>query len=359
MADQDTDKNQKATPHKLQEAKKKGQVAKSADFISVLVYVVAVVYFYWHGKAAIEQEFKLAAGIFGRVGIISTHQLAPFSMEMLILSWQILAPFFSVIMLAAIISNVVQTGPVFSFHPISPDVDRINPAQGIKRLFSVKTLFEVFRNLAKLVLLLTVLYFSLKAIFPKLILLPWGTPSGHLRTLVDILSSLGLKLALVLAVIAIIDMVYMQRHFANQMKMSHKDIKDEHKNREGDPRIRSRMRQLRMEMRKKSTSVMNTAKADVLITNPTHLAIALRYEHGKMESPQVIAKGAGMLANVMRAIAYKHHIPVVQNKPLARALYRQVDHENYVPIELYADVARIIVWVFALKRSAQKGLVSS
>ena len=203
------------------------------------------------------------------------------------------------------------------------------------------------------------LYFSLKAIFPKLILLPWGTPSGHLRTLVDILSSLGLKLALVLAVIAIIDMVYMQRHFANQMKMSHKDIKDEHKNREGDPRIRSRMRQLRMEMRKKSTSVMNTAKADVLITNPTHLAIALRYEHGKMESPQVIAKGAGMLANVMRAIAYKHHIPVVQNKPLARALYRQVDHENYVPIELYADVARIIVWVFALKRSAQKGLVSS
>lgn len=358
MAEQDTNRNQEATPYKLQEARKKGQVAKSTDVTSVIVYTVAIVYMYWHGWDSIKRQFLLCRTIFTNLNHIDSVQLLPVTLRVMMSTLEVIAPFFITICIAAIIANLIQTGPVLSSHPVQPDFSRLNPAQGFKKLFSGKTLFEVFRSLCKLILLTLILYLTLKAILPKLFLLPWLTPVGYIKTLLDAISSLGLKLALVLVLIAIIDLIYTRRLFAKQMNMSHREIKDESKNREGDPRVRSRMRQLRMEMRKRSMSVMKTASADVVITNPTHLAVALRYEHGKMESPLMVAKGAGLIASVMRSIARKNNIPIVQNKSLARALYKRVETEQHVPIELYAEVAKIIVWVFALRRPAvnERGL---
>lgn len=133
------------------------------------------------------------------------------------------------------------------------------------------------------------------------------------------------------------------------MRMSRRELTDEAKNRDGDPRIRARMRELRNEMRKRSQSLQQTKNADVLLTNPTHIAIALRYVHGEMESPQVVAKGAGHLAAAMRQMAARHHIPVVQSPSLARKLFKELDVEHYVPPRMFAEVARIIVWVFAMR----------
>jgi flagellar biosynthetic protein FlhB len=174
------------------------------------------------------------------------------------------------------------------------------------------------------------------------------------RTLLDDLASLGLKIALILWLVAALDALYTRREFATQMRMSHRELRDEVKHREGDPRIRARLRELRRELLKRSLALRATRKADVLVTNPTHLAVALRYAHGEMESPRLLAKGAGRLAAGMRRVAARHAIPVVQNAPVARALFRDVAVDGAVPPELYGPVARILVWVFAM-RDARRG----
>ena len=350
MAEQDLDRNHEATPHKLKEARKKGQVAKSTDLTSVIVYLVAVVYMYWNGWENIKQQFLMSGSLLANIGNIGSNSLISLSVNAFLLTLEITAPFFATISIAAILANLFQTGPLLTSHPIQPDFTRLNPLQGIKKVFSGKTLFDLCRNIFKLLFLTIVIYLSLRDSIPKFLRLPWLTPSGYVKALIEAISSLGLKVGLVLALIAIVDLIYTRKQFAKQMNMSDRELKDETKNREGDPRIRSRMRKLRMELRERSLSVTKTARADVLITNPQHLAIALRYEHGSMVSPQMIAKGAGSLAAVMRKIAIKNNIPIVQNRLLARALYKNVNFDEYVPVELYAEVAKIIVWVFALKQ---------
>ncbi|HZV65800.1 MAG TPA: EscU/YscU/HrcU family type III secretion system export apparatus switch protein, partial [Telluria sp.] len=186
---------------------------------------------------------------------------------------------------------------------------------------------------------------------PGLVGLSAMEPKGYARMLVSLSGSLLVKLVATLFVIALIDLVYTRWEFGKRMRMSKRDVRDEAKNREGDPRIRSRIRELRQEMLKRSKSMAKLPSADVLIANPTHLAVALSYQHGVGGAPQVIAKGAGDLARQMRQLAAKHQIPVVQNRLLARALYREVDYDGYVPEKWYPQVAKIMVWVYAMRRA--------
>jgi len=172
--------------------------------------------------------------------------------------------------------------------------------------------------------------------------------------LIGLSGSLLAKLVATLLIVAMIDLAYTRWEFTKRMRMSKRDVRDESKQREGDPRIRARIRALRKEMMKRSKAMRNLPNADVLITNPTHLAIALRYRHGETGAPQLIAKGAGDLAQKMRHVASRHHIPIVQNKLLARTLFREVDHEGYVPEKLYAQVAKIMVWVYAMREAKEK-----
>jgi flagellar biosynthetic protein FlhB len=260
------------------------------------------------------------------------------------------APFFAALMLAGALGNLVQTGPIFSVEPLKMDWQRINPMSGFKRIFSMRTLFDTLRTCIKLALLGTVAYLTLRDLLPQFYGLASLSALGFIKTLLGDLAKLGLQMALVLGVIALLDLMYTQREFGKKMRMSRRELKDEAKHREGDPRIRSRMRELRQQMLKKSLSLRKTRDADVLITNPTHIAVALRYVQSEMGSPQLVAKGSGKLAEAMRAIAARHRIPVVQNPPLARRLFRELPVEHHVPAQMYADVARIIVWVFAMRK---------
>jgi len=156
-------------------------------------------------------------------------------------------------------------------------------------------------------------------------------PAAYPHVLSALIGRLLIKLLIVLVVIAAIDWLFAQRQFARQMRMSRRDIKDEHKHREGDPRIRARIRELRMKLLKRSQSMREVPDADVLITNPTRVAVALRYEHGVSPAPRVVAKGVGATAQKMRDIAFRHSVPIVQSPPLARALYRHCDDDDYVP----------------------------
>jgi flagellar biosynthetic protein FlhB len=353
MAEQDFDRTEAATPYKLEQARERGQVGKSADVVSALVFAVAAALLYWKGWDGLTRLFGYDQALLVHAGRM---QATPATL------WQaasgmvrdgvaMLVPFLGAILIAAIVGNLAQTGPILTAHPIKPDFERLNIASGFKRLLSVRTLFDCARALVKLTLLALVVYHALKALFPQFLQLSALPVGAGAKRVVDAAASTSLKIALLLCLVAAADWAFTRREFAKKMRMSRRELKDEHKHREGDPRIRARLRELRREALRRSLAARRTASADVVVTNPTHFAVALRYEHGAMQSPQVVAKGSGVLAAAMRKIAARHRVPVVQNPPLAREMYKTLEVDQFVPPQLYAQVARILVWIVAMREA--------
>lgn len=354
MAEQDLDRNEAATPYKLQKAREQGQVSKSADVVSAWVFAVAVAYLSWQGWDMAQRQFRIDQSLVVQSATLGTSadMLWPLLASLLkqTLAW--LAPFACAVVMAAVVGNAAQTGAVFSFDPVAADFKRLNPANGLKRVLSMRALFDAGRACAKLVVLMGAACLALKDLAPQFYGLSGLSPLGYVKTLIADLSRLGFQMALLMAIIAAIDWGFTRREFAKTMRMSKREIKDEHKHREGDPRVRARMRDLQRQARKRSKALRQTRNADVLLTNPSHVAVALRYVHGEMDSPQVVAKGAGHMAAAMRQIAARHRIPVVRSPALARRLFRELDVEHHVPPPLFADVARIIVWIFAMREQS-------
>lgn len=354
----DADRQHEATPYKLEKAKERGQVAKSRDIVSAAVFTTAMAYLAWRGWPAWREQFVFDQGLLLQAARVdaSAQNLWALVERMMVATLWLGLPFLGALLVAAVVSNIAQTGPVFAAASLKADFTRLNPATNFKNTFSMQMLFNALRTVLKLVLLGLAAWMVLHGVTTEMKRVGSLSPIGLLRALLDEFASLGLKMALVLWLIALLDLVFARRRFANKMRMSSKEFKDEIKQREGDPRVRSRLRELRRELRKRTASLRNTRNADVLITNPTHIAIALRYEHGKMAAPELVAKGAGLLAAAMRTIAARHNIPVVQSPRLARRLFRELDVERPLPPEYFAEVAKIIVWVLAMKQSREQAL---
>ncbi|HEX7635666.1 MAG TPA: flagellar biosynthesis protein FlhB [Noviherbaspirillum sp.] len=353
MADQDFDLSEEATPYKLEQARKQGSVAKSQDFTSVAVLAAMVGTLYASGWDGLRQSARLQQMVFVQASRLdwSADGVAAWIGQLALQMLHILAPLFLALAITAILVNLFQTGPLFTVKPLSPDFNRLNPSTGFKRLFSLRTLYETVKSILKLLILGTVAYLAIRDDIAGLVALSAVDAKGYAKTLVDITAGVLVKLLLTLLVIAVIDYAYTRWEFAKRMRMSRRDVRDESKQREGDPRIRSRIRELRKEMLKRSAAMRNLPSADVLITNPTRIAVALKYQHGAASAPQLVAKGAGELARKMRQAAGRHHIPVVQNRALARTLFREVDYESYVPEKLYPQLAKIMVWVYAMREA--------
>lgn len=353
MADQDLDQTEDATPHKLSEAHKKGSVAKSQDFVSMAMLAAACVVLFANGREMLAQALRLQRQVLvhAPAGQWSVDSVSRWGVELLWALLNLMGPLFLALVVVAVLANLFQTGAVFSLHPLTPDLTKLSPATAIKRLFSMRTIVDTIKSLIKLLVLGAVMYTTLKAALPGLIGLPMADPRHYPDLLLSQARGLLVKLVFVLLVVGLLDLMYARWEFSKRMRMSKREVKDEAKNRDGDPRIRARIRQLRKEMLKRSQSLAKVPSADVLVTNPTHIAIALSYKHGTSAAPQVIAKGAGEMAHSMRKLAARHQIPIVQNRTLARALYSEVGHEGYVPEKLYPHVAKIMVWVYAMRRN--------
>lgn len=357
MTERDSDLSEDATPYKLEQARKEGSVSKSSDFIAMAMMAALVVSVYATGRDGLRELLRmqqqiLAHGSLHSMGVDAT---AAWMGQLAVGMLSVLGPFLLTLAVTAVLVNLFQTGPVFSFHPLKPDLSRLNPMNGIKRVFSMRTVFDTGKSLIKLAVLGSLLYMLIKDAIPGLIGLSAAQPKGYVAILLSLAGAMLVKMVLVLLVIGILDLMFSRWEYARKMRMSKRDIKDESKNREGDPRIRARISELRKEMLKRSKSMANVPKADVLITNPTRIAIALTYEHGKSAAPRVVAKGAGDLARKMRETAQRHQIPIVQNRPLARALFREVDYEGYVPEKWYPQVAKIMVWVYSMREAKRSG----
>jgi flagellar biosynthesis protein FlhB len=353
MSEHEQDRSEAATPFKLEEARKRGTVAKSPDVVTLGVLAAAIIVLYAMGWSLVRRQLTLDQLVLQQAGRLppDAASVIAWLQGLLLETLLLLVPLFGAIAVIAVVANLAQTGPVFSAKPLSPDFQRLNPATGFKRVFSMRTLYDAARSVVKLVLVSAVLGLAIRHLVPWFLALLQYDAVSLGRPMVDQVASLLFKLLLALLVIAMVDLLYTRWEFARRMRMSRRELKDEHKQREGDPRIRARLRQLRQEMLKRSQAARKLPGSDVLITNPTHLAVALSYRHGEMAAPAVVAKGAGELAARMRSLARRHGIPVVENRALARELFFHVDLEHPVPEELYPKVARILVWVFAQREA--------
>jgi flagellar biosynthesis protein FlhB len=266
----------------------------------------------------------------------------------------VLAPLLFAVAVCAVLVGLLQSGGlVFSTAPLKPDFTRLNPAQGLKKLFSVRLLYEAFKNTLKLLALMGVTWLALRALVPDALHLLGLPGKALLFRLADTVGGLMAKLCAVLFAFMLVDLLFTRWDFLRNLKMSRREVEDEHKNREGDPRIRARQREIRLQFLKAARAVSKVPEAQVVVTNPTHVAVALRYEHGVTPAPLVVAKGAGVLARQIRRAANKAGVPIVHSPRLARALYKEVAQDAYVPEAWYPPVARILVWLRSLREARQ------
>jgi flagellar biosynthetic protein FlhB len=343
MQEQEQNRTEQATPFKLNEARKRGQVAKSMDFnVLVVVCGLLAAIAIW-GGAQWTRLCELCAALFAgaaewQIDVGGVTQLGA-SVGMATLS--IVLPFAATGFVFGIIANLVQTGTIFSSEPIKPKFERLNPVAGFKRVFNKRMLFEGLKSLLKLAFFASIAFAFFASLWPALPSIESGGLGEQMQWLGSSAVGLLFRLGLALALVGLLDLLFTRWSFGRQMMMSRREVKEEVKRREGDPQVRARIRELQRENLKQARSMSRVPDADVLITNPEHLAIALRYDRERMSAPVVLAKGADKWAQEMRSIASRHQIPRFENRQLARLLFRRAQIDQPIPPESYLEVARL------------------
>ena len=345
----DQDKTEPASPKKRADARKKGNVPQSREIPSVAVLLAALSVFYFGGDWMLGQLTDLTQFILRQVGdmpldVQSAQSLLLILFERIII---VMAPLMGVVAFAGVVSNVAQFGFLMKEDTFTPDITKLNPLNGFKRLFSLRSGMELVKSVVKVAIIGGIACGILKGeIKPISALCELSIPE-ILNYIGRVSMKLGFYISLVLIVLAALDYFFQRWQYEHDLRMSKQEVKDEYKQREGDPMVRSRIRsaQREMAMRRMMAAV---PEATVVITNPTHLAIALKFDRS-MQAPMVVAKGAGHVAERIREIAGRHDIPIVEQKPLARTLYKQVEIGQYIPAELYHAVAEILAYVYRLK----------
>ena len=351
MADDrdDSQRTEEPTQRRLDEAHRKGDVVKSGELNSVVLLAAGVLSLAMFGSLAV-QRFAADFRVFLEnpadipINAGSASALLEYATYGLI---AVLAPASGLLMFAALAGNVVQHRPVFSAARLKPDLSKLSPMKGLERLFGLDGVMNFVKGLAKLLL---TGFACVWAVWPEL-----GRLYGAIDLSADGIAGLAMTLIFkavlaalaVLAVIAAADYFYQRHRFMTRHRMSRQELKDEHKQSEGDPMVKARIRQIRLE-RSRKRMIAAIPEATVVITNPTHYAVALKYESGKMGAPVCVAKGVDHLALTIRKVAEEHGVPIVENPPLARALYATVEVDDEIPAEHYKAVAHVIGYVMRL-----------
>lgn len=349
MAADDQDKTEQPTPYRLEEARRRGEVAKSPDAIGtgMLVVFAAVIALTgtWIARslAAAMQGTLLLAGNKPVPGSGLSAWLGALWSPV----WQSLSPLALALVVAAIVANMAQTGPIFSSHPIKPDFNRMNPAQALKRLFSLRTLWELGKMVLKLGLLAALAYVVFRQLHGLTAGVAGASPQRMPSLVLSAFIRTSIYVLLILALLSIVDLFMSRREYMRKMRMSRRDLRDEHKRRDGDPEVKSKQKRLIRDLLKKARSVPKTAEADFVLTNPTHYAVALQYRPASMRAPIVLAKGAGFMSHRIREVARRHGVPILRQPALTRALYRECELDAPVPESRYVELAPVYRWLFA------------
>ena len=348
--DSDLEKSEQPTDSKLKKAKEKGQIPRSRELTSLMILLVGIMLFWIMGthfvsklKAIIQQAMLVAHRtdddkqiIFNLINLLTAG------------FWAIL-PIFVGLVIVAIIAPLSVGGLLFSLQSIKPNLGKLNPISGFKRLFSLRIFSELFKSILKVVLIAFAAALFLIHQFPNMLALPSMYLNNALSQVMQLLIYASLLIVLALIPMVGFDIFYQIWSNLKKLKMSKQEVKDEFKEQEGNPQIKGRIRQMQQAIARRRM-MKDVPKANVIVTNPTHYAVALQYDEKTMSAPKILAKGTDNIASKIKQIAQEHQIPQLEAPPLARALYRHGEIGKSIPAELYAAVAQILAWVYQLKR---------
>jgi flagellar biosynthetic protein FlhB len=341
----DAEKTEDATPKRIADARKKGNVLRSQDVTTAVILLVALLMFRWRWEPTAESLSKLLTTRLGRFPIrdLNVESLFRILMEDATVLLNILFPFLLALILAGIFINYLMVGPLFTVESMRPDLTKLNPITGAKRFFSARAFVELFKGVLKLIIVGAIVYQVLAERYPPILQGFRMRPSVSGPLIADAAWTLGLRCVIALIIIAVLDYYWQRYDYQKSLKMSKQEVKDESRQQEGDPLVKSEIRK-RMRQAARRRMMQQVPRATVVITNPTHFAVALRYEKDQgIEVPVCVAKGADDVALRIRAIAQENNVPIVENPPLARELFRLVELGDLIPQDLYLAVAEILV----------------
>lgn len=353
MAEQSfQDKTEPATPKKREDARKKGQVAKSREISSVAILTTGIVYMFFNGRSMTMELGNIIKRKFTSIPLILNEEspyikLLTDTLQEFIL---IILPIMIVLVIIAVLANLLQSGFILSVEPLTPKPSKIDPINGLTKMFSKRSLAELAKSIFKIIIVGWAAFSTISEDFSKIMPLMYQEDIQIITVLGQISLKVLIRCCYIILILAILDYMYQKWEFEQNLKMTKQEVKDEFRQTEGDPLVKSRIKSIQREMARRRM-MEDVPKADVVITNPTHLSIALQYggpQEG-MSAPRIVAKGANKIAFRIRELAKKHDIPIIENKSLAQNLYK-LDIGDEIPPQLYQAVAEILAYVYGLKR---------
>ncbi len=350
------EKTEQATPKKLRDARKEGQVAKSKELglgIGLLVMFLMLKFFVGLLGGKFMDAFSL---VYSQIpnfthmvaGQVSIWDYMILFREILIQVVLMMLPFMGAALVVGIAIEIYQVKWQPTTKPLKPKLSKLNPINGFKKFFSLNALIELLKAVLKIALIVWVAYSTLKKEWDSLFILYEMPIEQAIALMGDVVIGLGIKISLVYLIIAFADLIYQKWKFKEDMKMTKQEVKDEYKQAEGDPKIKGKIRQ-RMMQASQRRMMQDLPKADVVITNPTHFAVAIKYDADLYDAPYVVAKGSDHLAAKIKEVAKENKVEIVENKPLARMLYYNVELGSVIPPELYRAVADILAMVYKMQ----------
>ncbi len=354
MGEDSGEKTEEPTPHKLQEARKKGQIAKSKDLTTAVMVLVS---FYMLKNSAGHMWanlIQISYKVYDQIPLEFTVSIAgSLLMECLKVFFVTLAPILGANFLTALIVEVSQTGFLISLGPIEPKLEKLNPIEGFKKYFSMKTYVELLKSSIKMFFVVWLIYGVIRDNMFMVIIAQQLNLWQMMEFTGSIVMQVVTRVGIFYLFVALFDYMYQRYEYNKGLKMSKKEIKDEYKRLEGDPMIKQRQKDAQRQM-SQGRQMGAVPNADVVVTNPIHLAIAMQYEPNAMKAPKIVAKGRRLVAQEIKRIALENHIPIIENPPLAQTLYKGVDVDSEIPAQYYKAVAEILAFVYNLKKKKKR-----
>lgn len=351
------EKTEKATPKKRQELREKGEVAKSRELPSVAVLLSALIalslfgsYTYYNIQVIMKGAFSLPT-----MNDLNISEFIIFAQKVTTHFILALCPLLAAVFVTAILSNIMQVGFVLSGESITPKLSKIDPIKGFGRLFSKQGFMELFKSLLKMVVVGSIAYLTVKSEMNNIAHLGEMDLNSIFTYIFIIFFKIFIRCTLAMIFLVVIDYAFQKWDFEKRNKMTKQEVKDEFKRTEGDPLIKSRIKSIQMEMARKRM-MQAVPEADVVITNPIHLAVALKYDSSSMDAPKLLAKGAGKIAQRIKDLAEEHDIPIMENPELARNLHSLADIGQEIPPVLFQAVAEVLAYIYKIKSNHAHGL---
>jgi len=352
------ERTEKATPRKREEAKKRGQIARSPEVNSAAVLIMSMIALQFFAGPLFEKWAGLAEYVFMHLsGIAITVENVPkLTIQGMGFIASVIGPIVLLIMVGGVGANVMQGGLVFAAEPLNPKLEKISPMRGFKRIFSIRSLIEVVKGLMKLIIVGFVGYLTIRGELHNFPFLIDNSVAEIFAFIAGVAFKLLLRVGIVLVVLAALDFAYQKYEHEKKLRMTKQEIKEEYKRIEGDPQVKARIRSIQMKQARQRM-LADVPDSTVVVTNPTHLAVALAYDPEEGDAPVVVAKGARLIAEKIKEIARENKVPVIENKPLARTLFKTAKIGDSIPEELYKAVAELLAYVYQLNNN--KGLMAS